>query len=135
MKKKLDRIIVVDVESTCWEDKAEAARHTSEIIQIGVVSLDVRSLMAVQASEIMVKPRASEVSPFCTKLTGISPEDVKKGISFSEACQLLMDEYETHNRPWASYGDYDRNMFHSNCELHASPDPAARAVYPFGHRH
>lgn len=128
MKKKLDRIIVIDVESTCWDDKEEAKRNTSEIIQIGVAALDVNTLSIVQSSEYMVKPAHSKVSPFCTKLTGITQEDVDDGVSFQEALSSLVEEFQIDQRPWASYGDYDRRQFQHNCRLRGLP-------YPFGDRH
>ena len=129
MKKKLDRIIVIDVESTCWEDKKTASMHISEIIQIGVAALDVNTLTVVQQSNFMVKPIVSRISPFCTKLTGITQKDVdEKGIDFAEALEALSGDYEISERPWASYGDYDRNQFHRNCK-------ARSVAYPFGDRH
>ena len=128
MKKKLDRIIVIDVESTCWEDKDEAKRNTSEIIQIGVAALDVNTLTITQSSEFMVQAAHSKVSPFCTKLTGITQEDVDEGVSFQEALSSLVEEFEIDQRPWASYGDYDRRQFQHNCRLRGLP-------YPFGERH
>jgi hypothetical protein len=37
----LDRILVIDVESTCWERGREPAGAESEIIEIGVAEVDV----------------------------------------------------------------------------------------------
>ena len=39
-RRKLDRIVVVDVEATCWEG-APPADEVSEIIEVGVCLLDV----------------------------------------------------------------------------------------------
>jgi len=128
MRKKLDRIIVIDVESTCWDDREEAKKNTSEIIQIGVAALDVNTLTVLQRSEYMVKPVFSKVSEFCTKLTGITQEDVDEGVEYPEAIAALVEEYEVERRPWASYGDYDRKQFLHNCRLRSVP-------YPFGDRH
>jgi len=128
MRKKLDRIIVIDVESTCWEDKTVAIKNVSEIIQIGVAALDVNTLTVVQQSNFMVKSKYSKVSPFCTRLTGLTQEDVDKGADFAEVIEALSSDYEIKDRPWASYGDYDRNQFHRNCHNH-------EIEYPFGDRH
>ena len=38
---KLDKIIVVDIESTCWEEPSED--NISEIIEIGITPIDAKS--------------------------------------------------------------------------------------------
>nr|MDQ2829840.1 DNA polymerase III [Chloroflexota bacterium] len=42
MARKLDQVVVIDVESTCWEG-APPVGEESEIIEIGVCTLDVAS--------------------------------------------------------------------------------------------
>ena len=45
MARKLDRILVVDIEATCWEGNPPPGQ-TSEIIEIGLCVLDVPTLRA-----------------------------------------------------------------------------------------
>ena len=125
-KYKLDQLIVIDVESTCWEGQPPPGEH-SEIIEIGVCLLGFRDLTISSPRSIIVKAK-SKVSPFCEKLTTLRQQDVDGGISFHEACELLRKEYCTYDRTWASYGDYDRNQFQRNCR-------EASAMYPFGDSH
>jgi len=63
--KKLDQIIVVDIESTCWEGAIPAGQE-SEILEIGVCTVDIASGRRLEKESILVKPERSKVSPFCT---------------------------------------------------------------------
>ncbi|HWE60816.1 MAG TPA: 3'-5' exonuclease [Chloroflexota bacterium] len=127
MARKLDRIVVVDVEATCWDGTPPVGQE-SEIIEIGVCTLDVASLERAERRGILVRPQRSTVSPFCTQLTTLTQDQVAAGVSFAEACALLVDVYRTRDRLWASYGDYDRRQFERQC--HATGTP-----YPFGSGH
>ena len=50
------------------------------------------------------------------------------GVTFREACRVLKDEYRSADRPWASFGDYDRKQFDRQCR-------ETGVSYPFGPRH
>ncbi len=127
MARKLDQVIVVDVEATCWAS-APPPGQESEIIEIGVCPVDVASGRRLERRSILVKPERSTVSPFCTRLTTLTQGQVDGGIPFGQACAILKDTYLTRDRVWASYGDYDRRQFERQCQ--------ARAVaYPFGPGH
>ncbi|GII96205.1 3'-5' exonuclease [Sinosporangium siamense] len=118
---------VVDVEATCWPGRPPAGQ-VSEIIEIGLTLVDLAARTHVARHRILVRPRHSTVSPFCTDLTGLTQAEVDKGVDFAEACRLLAKEHHAGRRAWASWGDYDRKQFTRQCE--ASP-----ADYPFGRRH
>ncbi len=128
MAKNLDKIVVVDVEATCWEGKAPDGM-VSDIIEIGICLLDVQSGEIHDNRGIIVHPERSEISPFCTQLTTLTPEMIDRdGMAFSEACKLLKDEYLTKSRAWASYGAYDQNQFRRQCS-------ELDIAYPFGPSH
>lgn len=127
MAQRLDQILVIDVEATCWEgDPPEG--QTSEIIEIGLCLLDVAAGERSAPRAIMVQPQRSSLSEFCIQLTTITPEMLTDGIDFAAACTLLREEYRSHQRTWASYGDYDRVQFVKQCEQWEIP-------YPFGPSH
>ena len=126
-KKRLDQIIVIDVEATCWDGEPPPDQE-NEIIEIGVCPLDVVNGNRLKKHSIIVKPERSTVSTFCTKLTSLTQEDVDQGIPFAEACLLLKREFRTKQRVWASYGDYDRCQFEYQCRSRDIP-------YPFGPTH
>jgi inhibitor of KinA sporulation pathway (predicted exonuclease) len=62
------------------------------------------------------------------ELTTITPEMVSDAGTLAEALDKLHDEYDTPNRLWASWGDYDRTMFEKECERKGLD-------YPFGRSH
>lgn len=123
----LDRLIVVDVEATCWEHDPPDGQE-AEIIEIGVCALDLDGGERLAGESILVRPERSAVSPFCTALTTLTPDQVAGGVSFAEACARLRADYGTHERVWASYGDYDRRQFERQCATQGVP-------YPFGPTH
>lgn len=123
----LDHVLVVDVESTCWEGSPPPG-EVSEIIEIGICPLEVASGERGERRSVLVRPSRSAVSPFCTRLTTLTAEQVAGGISFAEACAVLRKEFRSDRRVWASYGDYDRKMFERQCK-------DMGVGYPFGPRH
>jgi inhibitor of KinA sporulation pathway (predicted exonuclease) len=125
-KMKYDKIIVIDIESTCW--KENVSKNINEIIEIGICPIDTKSKKVLEPNSIMVKPTHSTVSEFCTSLTTLTQEDVDKGVSFNDACSILINEYDTNKYVWASYGFYDRNQFEDQCERE-------NVEYPFSNSH
>ena len=127
LRKKLDQIIAIDVEATCWRSSPPAGQE-SEIIEIGVCSIDAASGRRLGKESILVRPEHSRVGRFCTALTSLTQAQVEAGIPFADACALLQSKYLTRYRLWVSYGDYDRRMFARQCRLW-------RVEYPFGRTH
>ncbi|WP_405165231.1 exonuclease domain-containing protein [Nocardia sp. NBC_01499] len=118
---------VIDVEATCW-DGTTPPGAVSEIIEIGLTVVDLAAVERRGKHRILVRPARSTVSEFCTELTGLTQDEVDTGVDFAAACRLLATEHEAGQRPWASWGDYDRKQFLSQCA-------ATNAAYPFSHRH
>jgi inhibitor of KinA sporulation pathway (predicted exonuclease) len=75
-----------------------------------------------------VRPEHSAVSQYCADLTNLTQADVDKGISLKDACKILKEEYLTGTRTWASWGDYDKWQFETECK-------AKNLEYPFSHSH
>lgn len=126
-KRKLDQVLIIDVEATCWEH-TPPPDQVSEIIEVGLCMLDVTTWQPHSKRRILVRPESSTVSHFCTQLTGLTQEQVDRGISFAEACSLLKAEYASHERVWASYGEADRLRFERQCQ-------SRQVAYPFAPRH
>lgn len=128
MAKLLDKIVVVDIEATCWEGKNPEGME-NDIIEIGICLLDVNTGKIEDNRGILVKPERSDVSAFCTQLTTITPEMIEEnGISFKEALAILKKEFNTQSRAWASFGAYDLKQFQRQCT-------ALGVGYPFGPSH
>jgi inhibitor of KinA sporulation pathway (predicted exonuclease) len=127
MAQKLDQILVIDLEATCWEgDPPPGQDH--EIIEIGLCVLDVATGRRLDNPSIIVQPVHSTVSTYCTQLTTLTQEEIEGGISLRQACRILETQYGSRQRLWASYGDYDRKQFQRECQAHGID-------YPFGDGH
>lgn len=124
---RLDKIIVVDIEATCWKNNPPPNQQ-QEIIEVGICLLDVASGELLDKESILVKPDRSTVSKFCTELTTLTQEQVDQGVSLARACAILQDKYISDRRIWASYGEFDKNQFVKQCEIRGIP-------YPFSNRH
>lgn len=115
--KTTDKIIIIDLEATCWQG-IQPKDQVSEIIEIGICVLDIPTGTISKNKGILVKPAKSKVSQFCTELTTITQEMLDKdGIPFQEACQLLRTEYDAYQYTWASYGAYDLRMLKNQCKI------------------
>lgn len=113
--KTTDKIIVIDLEATCWNGKIPAG-EVSEIIEIGVAILDANTGEITDNRAILIKPTKSKVSEFCTELTTITQKLLDdEGISFDEACKFLARNYQQYT--WASYGAYDIKMMQNQCKM------------------
>lgn len=64
MARSVDVILVVDVESTCWQGEPPPGQK-SEIIEVGLCPVDVASLTRIEKRSILIKPAQSEISTFC----------------------------------------------------------------------
>src|SRR4051812_34120404 len=92
------RWVVVDLEATCWipEENQELAadqRNECETIEIGAVALDPATWGSrTREFRTLVRPRRHpRLSAFCTRLTGITQEQVDAAPSFAEAYGSFLD--------------------------------------------
>lgn len=111
-----NEVVVIDLEATCWETPEEAAVNTSEIIEIGVCILDAMTGEVSRPRSLLVKPEVSNISEFCTELTGIKPDMVANEMSFEDAVRTLKSDYGISKKIVAGYGNYDLTMFTRQCE-------------------
>ena len=125
MGMKFDQILVVDIESTCWEDPKIS--DLGEIIEIGISPINTKSGDILEGKDILVKPEHSKVSEFCTKLTTLTQDDVDSGMSFKEACEILINECNSKKYTWASYGNYDKYQFQDQCRRENIEYPFTKA--------
>lgn len=124
-----DKIMVVDIEATCWDFSPPPDGQLNEIIEIGMCMYDVENDEISDKRSIFVKPTASVVSEFCTQLTTITQQQVdEQGIDFADACNILVTEYNARKILWTSWGGYDHKMFRKQCRRMG-------ISYPFGDKH
>lgn len=154
MPRKLDHIIVIDLEATCWRTEEEQGDQPSEIIEIGIACLDTATLKPFrkhclacstpvgkdpldckvchnrrELATIYIRPTKSEVSNFCTELTGLTADFLRRnGLEFEPAINRLRKWYGPKNRVFASWGNYDRWMVEKWCK-------ELNVQYPLGSTH
>lgn len=118
-----DAVLVIDIEATCWK-KQPPPGEQMEIIEVGAVLLDLKTLHPTAARGLLVKPTRSQVSRFCTRLTTLTQAQLdEQGTTFAAACATLERDYAAPARLWMSWGDFDRRMFVEQCAAFGVPYP------------
>src|SRR5689334_5093996 len=119
-----DHYLIVDLEATCSDD-GTVPRHEMEIIEIGAVMQNARTFEVESEFQTFVRPvRHSELTEFCTELTGITDNDLGGAPGFRDAIEAMKEwMYAFGDSLFCSWGDYDRNQFLQDCEFH-------RVAYP-----
>lgn len=132
MTKNIDTIYIVDLECTCWTNDAEKGSNRSEIIEVGICEYHYRDNVIDRPYSLYVTNTISPISQFCTKLTGITQELLnREGRSFPNVIDTLINRFKTKNAVWASYGDFDREMFGRQLDYPEFKD----LPYPFSKTH
>jgi inhibitor of KinA sporulation pathway (predicted exonuclease) len=118
--------IVFDLEFTAWD--GSLARGWSrpfelkELVQIGAVKVDSRTLKVMDEFEILVRPRVNpELSEYLTVLTGIGNDALaRRGVDFAVAYRAFLD-FAGDADTWA-FGR-DDEIFDGNMRLYGLTMP------------
>lgn len=124
MVAKFEHWLVVDLEATCNND-GSLPRDETEIIEIGAVMVDAKSVVVVGEFQTFVRPvRHPELTAFCTELTSICQVDVDGAPGFPEAIEALRSWMSGFTDVlFCSWGAYDRNQIRQDCAFHGLEDP------------
>lgn len=121
MVREPEYYLVVDLEATC-DDTGKVPRDESEIIEIGAVLVDARSLATVDELATFVRPIVHPVlTAFCTELTTITQDMVASAPLFPEAAARLAEI--GRGTLFCSWGNYDRNQLARDAERHGIAPP------------
>jgi inhibitor of KinA sporulation pathway (predicted exonuclease) len=113
-KVRLDRVLSVDFEMTCWDGDPPAGQ-VSEIIQIGITEIDNETMTRLRSESWYIRNELSEVSPECTRLTGITPAILRRrGISLLDAGRIISKKYGSRNKGWLAWGS-DKAAIDRDC--------------------
>lgn len=123
---KFNYYLVLDLEATCC-DQGTIKRHETEIIEIGAVMVESKTLQVIDEFQTFVRPvRYPTLTEFCTSLTSITQEQVDHAPTYQEAIALLQNWLSPYpNAIFGSWGDYDRNQFMQDSKFHHLPVPIA----------
>ena len=136
MAKKIQKIKFVDLECTCWPDgklpDGRNQRDVMEMIEIGIVQLDARTLEIEKKESYLIIPveyGLSGITDYCTNLTGITKQMIiKDGLPLEYALARMMSEFKTAKYEWMSWGDFDRTQIENECKRNG-------LQYPFSKTH
>ncbi|MCA1972298.1 MAG: exonuclease domain-containing protein [Caenispirillum sp.] len=101
---RLDRLLFVDLELTCWRGDPPPGEQ-SEIIEVGVAEVDAGDLRITRSGRYLVRPERSSVSDYCTELTGLSPDELRRhGRPLSEVFGSLRKDWGPGRKAWYAWG-------------------------------
>ncbi len=126
---RTDVALSVDVERTCWEGEPPAGMRP-EIIQIGLVDVDFERMTLGRGARFYVRPVRSEVSEYCTEITGITPGILKReGRPLGEVLRTIAKDWGAGRKSLLAWGSdwhaIDAECREAGCD---NPFPADGAV-------
>ena len=120
------RALYLDLEWTCWNVPPPPGMQP-EIIEIGLVEMDLDTLQLVQEAAYFVRPRRWEISMKCTNLTGITAEDVRSAPPLSEVLATLTQRFEPQQKPCCAWGE-DVSVIAKTCKRLGLVSPFRRPI-------
>lgn len=103
-----EELLLVSIKTTSHDSK-------KEIIEIGVCNFETKTGKKYDLVSFFVKPIYSRVTEHCTKITGVTASDVSDAVSFFDMCNFLKENYDSKNKPWASYGNFAESIIRRQC--------------------
>lgn len=101
-----NKIILFDLEMCCWNDGRIPS--TGEIIEIGLVELDLLTKKITKEASILVKPDYDEVSDFTELLTGHSSRKIlKQGVPLHTAIRRVLRTFGGKGTIYGAWGRDD----------------------------
>jgi inhibitor of KinA sporulation pathway (predicted exonuclease) len=116
--------LVVDLEATCSDD-GSISESQMEIVEFGCVWLN-SMLDIIDTFQTFVSPSQTPVTEFCTRLTGITQEQVNSAPTFPVAAlalQKFVQKYQTSESMWLSWGAWDARQMARESLEHGVENP------------
>ena len=103
---RFDKILVMDLELTCWSDDVPPAGERPEIIEIGLAEVDLRAGTYTRSTSQLIRNTESTVSAYCTDLTSLTQARIDaEGLPLGEALNRLAKRWPLRTRPVYVWGD------------------------------
>jgi inhibitor of KinA sporulation pathway (predicted exonuclease) len=122
---KPSRILVVDLEATCWDTPLPSTGNYQrvddmEVIEFGAVLASPDGVIEERFSQLVRPHIHSSLSQFCQSLTGIRQSQISTAASYPEAVEQFDAWYKTlpDVDAWCSWGDYDRRQLEAEQTRH-----------------
>ncbi|KAF8446743.1 hypothetical protein BGX38DRAFT_1193014 [Terfezia claveryi] len=81
----MDRYVVIHVATTCDEHGVYVTKDSAEVIEIGWLLLNAKTLEELHRESVLVRPVNTPITPLCTSLTTLTWEHVRTAGSFRDA--------------------------------------------------
>jgi inhibitor of KinA sporulation pathway (predicted exonuclease) len=119
---KHNRVLFLDTESTCWRGVPPDG-FDNEIIQFGIVELDVASLQIIRSKSYYVKPKKYEISLYCQNLTGITDDVIRtRGRRYDHVLNTIINDFSPHNKITYAWGS-DESIITKACNQFVMANP------------
>ncbi|MDO9519355.1 MAG: 3'-5' exonuclease [Pseudohongiella sp.] len=105
-----ERIVICDLEATCWVDGESLPIDDMEVIEIGCVLCDLAGNITEEFTTFVRPTKFPILSPFCTQLTSITQANVDNAPHFEAAMGLLDNWCAQRVAFWSSWGNYDKRL-------------------------
>ncbi len=124
------RALYLDLELTFWKGPS-APGMKQEIIEIGIVEMDLETLDITGGAAYFVRPRQWDISEECTKLTGISKEEIRTARPFREVLTAIKEQFRPSGKIRGTWGD-DAALIARTCRSEGVDSPF-RSLLDVGH--
>jgi inhibitor of KinA sporulation pathway (predicted exonuclease) len=115
------RSIYIDVELSCWAGPPPAGMK-QDIIEIGLVEMDLATLKITRERSHFVRPKRWDISDRCTKLTGITHDDIRIARPFPDVIGSLAEEFSPSTALCCTWGN-DGGLVAASCRDHGLRSP------------
>lgn len=115
------RSLYIDLELTCWSGPPPPGMQP-EIIEIGVVEMDLQTLEITRENSYFVRPKRWEITERCTELTGIIKDDIQNARPFPSVIEALKEEFMPGKAQCCAWG-HDASLLASTCQAHGFKTP------------
>lgn len=108
----MKKVVIFDIECTCWDESENMPRSERETIEIGAVLVSVEDGKIISSFNKFIKPKNRPIlSDYCKTLTTIKQEDVDSANDFKQIMDefgnwMISDENPIYILSW---GYFDRN--------------------------
>lgn len=101
---RTSRYLTCDLELCCW-DGVPPDGMSNEIFEIGIAEVDAENLEIISSQSWLIKPVRSEISTYCTKLTGVSQAEINaRGRPLAEVLNSVVKAYAPKHKTLMTWG-------------------------------
>ena len=113
--------LYLDLEMTYWNGPPPPGLK-QEIIEVGVIEMDLETLNITREAAYFVRPRRWEVSSACTQLTGITSADIQSARPFAEVLTTLTEQFQPSGKICGTWGE-DAALIARTCNSQGIKSP------------